>query len=70
MIVPPEVIAATETRYRQHAPERTAAVEKIKAAKEAGGSILRVDDPARVALRSRRIMRDAAVRDAVAAAAG
>ncbi|NKX53692.1 DNA/RNA non-specific endonuclease [Arthrobacter mobilis] len=68
MIVPQDVIEATEARYRQHAGERQATEEKIKEAGEHRRSILDVDDPARVVLRSRRIMRDPAVREAIAAA--
>ncbi|MCG2621729.1 DNA/RNA non-specific endonuclease [Arthrobacter sp. I2-34] len=68
MIIPQYVLDATEARYRQHEQERAAVTAKIDAAKQPGGSILNVDDPERVAMRSRRILRDPAVRDAVSAA--
>lgn len=62
-----DVLATTEARYSERTPERTVTGRKIEAARASGGSILSVDDPQRVALRTQRVLAQPIVREALGA---
>jgi endonuclease G len=70
MAMPEQVIAATRARFEARRGPRTATEQKIAAAHTPQGSILNVDTPERVALRTRRVLRQPVVVDALEATPG
>ncbi|MFC7446632.1 trypsin-like peptidase domain-containing protein [Rhodococcus daqingensis] len=61
------VIAATEARFEARAQHRAGIERKIAAANAETGSILDIDDPQRVALRTQRALNQPIVREALGA---
>ncbi|MGM9473335.1 trypsin-like serine peptidase [Pseudarthrobacter sp. YS3] len=69
MEIPEDVITATQARFQERRGPRADTEEKIAEAQTPQGSILNVDEPERVALRSRRVLRQPVVMDALRATA-
>ncbi|MBA4102878.1 MAG: hypothetical protein C0488_11705, partial [Arthrobacter sp.] len=69
MVIPDDVLTATQARFQARKGPRAGTEEKIAEAHTPQGSILNVDAPERVELRSRRVMRQPVVRDALKATA-
>ncbi|PTT68410.1 trypsin-like serine peptidase [Arthrobacter sp. HMWF013] len=69
MKIPDEVLTATQARFQERRGPRADTEEKIAEAQTPEGSILNVDAPERVALRSRRVLRQPVVMDALRATA-
>ena len=69
MVIPEDVLAATQERFQAREVPRAGTEEKIAAAHTPQGSILDVDAPERVELRSRRVLRQPVVMDALKATA-
>ena len=67
MAIPEDVITATQVRFQARQGPRAGTEEKIAAAHTPQGSILDVDAPERVALRTRRVLRQPMVMDALRA---
>lgn len=67
MVIPEEVLTATQARFQSREGPRTGTEEKIAEAHTQQGSILNVDAPERVELRSRRVLRQPMVADALRA---
>lgn len=65
MVIPDDVLDATSARFHARRAPRAGTEEKIAEAHTPRGSILDVDAPERVELRSRRVMRQPVVRDAL-----
>ncbi|ADX72897.1 endonuclease [Pseudarthrobacter phenanthrenivorans] len=65
MVIPEDVITATQSRFQARQGPRSGTEEKIAAAHAPQGSILDVDAPERVELRSRRVLRQPVVMDAI-----
>lgn len=70
MAIPEDVITATRARFQARQGPRASTEEKIAAARTRQGSILNVDAPERVALRTQRVLRHPLVMDALSAIAG
>lgn len=70
MAIPEEVITATQARFQARQGPRAGTEDRIAAAHAPQGSILNVDEPERVALRTRRVLRQPVVADALRATAG
>ena len=69
MVIPEDVLTATQARFEAREVPRAGTEEKIAAAQTPQGSILDVDAPERVELRSRRVLRQPVVMDALKATA-
>jgi endonuclease G len=69
MAIPENVVTATQARFQARQGPRAGTEEKIAAAHTPQGSILNVDAPERVALRTRRVLRQPVVLDALNATA-
>jgi endonuclease G len=69
MKIPDDVLTATQTRFQERRGPRADTEEKIAEAQTPEGSILNVDAPERVALRSRRVLRQPVVMDALSVTA-
>ncbi|MET4590714.1 serine protease [Arthrobacter sp. 754] len=69
MKIPEDVITATQARFQARQGPRADTEEKIAEAQTPQGSILNVDAPERVALRTRRVLRQPVVMDALRATA-
>ncbi|WP_427117197.1 DNA/RNA non-specific endonuclease [Pseudarthrobacter scleromae] len=69
MVIPDDVLTATQARFQARKGPRRGTEEKIAEAHTPQGSILNVDAPERVELRSRRVMRQPMVMDALKATA-
>lgn len=70
MAIPEDVITATQARFNARQGPRAGTEEKIAAAHTSQGSILDVDAPERVVLRTRRVLRQPVVIDALRATSG
>jgi endonuclease G len=70
MAMPEPVLAETQARFEARREPRSATEQKIAAAHTPQGSILDVDTPERVALRTRRVLRQPVVVDAIEATTG
>ena len=69
MAIPDDVLTATQARFKARRGPRAGTEEKIAEAHTPQGSILNVDSTERVELRSRRVMRQPVVADALRATA-
>ena len=69
MVIPEDVLTATQARFEAREVPRAGTEEKIAAAQTPQGRILDVDAPERVELRSRRVLRQPVVMDALKATA-
>lgn len=69
MVIPDDVLTATQARFQARKGPRAGTEEKIAEAHTPQGSILNVDSTERVELRSRRVMRQPMVMDALKATA-
>ncbi|HEU4667090.1 MAG TPA: DNA/RNA non-specific endonuclease [Arthrobacter sp.] len=69
MVIPEDVLTATQERFEAREVPRAGTEEKIAAAHTPQGSILDVDAPERVELRTRRVLRQPVVMDALKATA-
>lgn len=69
MVIPEDVLTATQARFQARQGPRSGTEEKIAEAHTPQGSILNVDAPERVELRTRRVLRQPVVMDALAATA-
>lgn len=69
MVIPEDVLTATQARFEAREVPRAGTEEKIAAARTPQGSILDVDAPERVELRSQRVLRQPVVMDALKATA-
>ena len=67
MVLPEEVMAATQARFNARRGPREETEHRIQAARAPGGSILDVDAPQRVALRTERIARSPVAGETLAA---
>ncbi|CAN7191699.1 DNA/RNA non-specific endonuclease [Variovorax sp. LjRoot84] len=68
--LPPHVMASTQQRFDSRAVAREEQVEKIKDVKQGKSSLLEVDAPQSIALRSQRVLSQPLVQDALAASLG
>lgn len=69
MVIPEDVLTATQARFQARQGPRSGTEEKIAEAHTPQGSILNVDAPERVELRTRRVLRQPVVMDALAVTA-
>lgn len=69
MEIPNDVITATHARFQTRHDLRADTEQKIAVAHSAQGSLLNVDTPDRVKLRTRRVLRQPVVKDALGATA-
>ncbi|WP_258805800.1 hypothetical protein [Pseudarthrobacter sp. NS4] len=67
MVIPEDVLTATQSRFQARRGPRAGTEEKIAEAHTAQGSILNVDAPERLELRTRRVLRQPVVVDALRA---